>query len=75
MLFTITCVYLCNVTSRGEVDDQEWRFLVTGGIALDNPFPNPASSWLLDKSWGEIVRASNLPGLKGFMDAFSNQVC
>ena len=59
---------------RGEVDDQEWRFLVTGGIALDNPFPNPASSWLSDKSWGEIVRASDLPVFKGFMDDIREKV-
>ena len=53
---------------RNEIDDQEWRFLLTGGVALENPFPNPASSWLQDKSWAEIVRASELPALKGLMD-------
>ena len=44
-----------------------WRFLLTGGVALDNPYPNPAPEWLIDKSWGEIVRASNLANLKGYM--------
>jgi dynein heavy chain, axonemal len=44
-----------------------WRFLLTGGVALDNPHPNPAPEWMSDKSWSEIVRASELPNLKRFM--------
>ncbi|KAH9505438.1 Dynein heavy chain 3, axonemal, partial [Bulinus truncatus] len=61
---------LCIGLARGseEVDDQEWRFLLTGGVALGNPFANPATSWLSDKSWSEIVRASQLPAFKGFME-------
>ncbi|KAK7495478.1 hypothetical protein BaRGS_00013176, partial [Batillaria attramentaria] len=59
---------------RGEVDDQEWRFLLTGGVALENPFPNPAPAWLSDKSWAEIVRCSQLPAFNGFMDQFQKQV-
>ena len=39
---------------RGEVDDSEWVFLLTGGVALDNPYPNPCPEWLQDKNWGEI---------------------
>ena len=53
---------------RGKVDDNVWRFLLTGGVALDNPHPNPAPEWLTDKAWSEIVRASNLPNLKGFRE-------
>nr|XP_014349786.1 PREDICTED: dynein heavy chain 3, axonemal [Latimeria chalumnae] len=53
---------------KGKIDDDEWRFLLTGGVALDNPHPNPAPEWLSDKAWGEIVRASNLKTLSGFMD-------
>ncbi|XP_039631019.1 dynein heavy chain 3, axonemal [Polypterus senegalus] len=53
---------------KGKVDDQVWRFLLTGGVALDNPHPNPAPDWLSDKSWSEIVRASNLPNLRGLME-------
>ncbi|XP_065937642.1 dynein axonemal heavy chain 3 isoform X7 [Magallana gigas] len=54
----------------GEINDRDWRFLLTGGVALENPFPNPAADWLPDKSWGEIVRASDLPPFKGFMEHF-----
>ena len=62
-------VQICfSVCSRGRIDEQVWRFLLTGGVALENPHPNPAPEWLGEKSWGEIVRASNLPNLKGFME-------
>lgn len=46
------------------MDDQVWRFFLTGGVALDNPYPNPCPDWLGDKNWSEIVRASDLPNLK-----------
>jgi len=55
-------------TIRGRVDEDIWRFLLTGGVALENPHPNPAPEWLSDKAWGEIVRASRLSGLKGLME-------
>lgn len=53
---------------KGQIDEQVWRFLLTGGIALDNPYPNPAPEWLSAKSWSEIVRASNLPNLEGLFE-------
>ncbi len=43
-----------------------WRFLLTGGVALENPHPNPFPHWLSEKSWGEVVRASDLPSMKGW---------
>ncbi|KAF3833726.1 hypothetical protein F7725_024930 [Dissostichus mawsoni] len=59
---------------KGQVDDQVWRFLLTGGIALDNPYPNPAPEWLSEKSWSEIVRASNLANLDGFFEHVQDNV-
>ncbi|XP_053132344.1 dynein axonemal heavy chain 3 isoform X3 [Hemicordylus capensis] len=53
---------------KDEIDDEVWRFLLTGGVALDNPYPNPAPEWLTEKSWAEIVRASGLKSLHGLMD-------
>ncbi|XP_076842922.1 dynein axonemal heavy chain 3 [Brachyhypopomus gauderio] len=54
--------------SKGQVNDLVWRFLLTGGIALDNPQPNPAPEWLTEKAWSEVVRASRLPGLDGLFE-------
>eukprot|EP00794_Sanderia_malayensis_P008808 gene8808-9750_t len=57
---------------RNEIDDQTWRFLLTGGVALGNPYPNPCPEWLNEKSWSEIVRATDLPNLKGLKDDLKN---
>lgn len=53
---------------RGELSEEYFRFLITGGISLDDKLPDaPAdSSWLSTKSWGEIVRLSDLPGFTNF---------
>ncbi|KAL5013226.1 hypothetical protein ScPMuIL_007496 [Solemya velum] len=67
---------LCIGIAKGEggIDDREWRFLLTGGVALENPFPNPASKWLSEKSWSELVRCSDLPSFKGFVDHFQKNL-
>ena len=36
---------------------------------MENPFPNPCTEWLSEKAWSEIVRASDLPNLKGLKDS------
>uniref|UniRef100_A0A7M5WS23 Dynein heavy chain 3, axonemal n=2 Tax=Clytia hemisphaerica TaxID=252671 RepID=A0A7M5WS23_9CNID len=54
--------------ARNELDDQIWRFLLTGGVGLDNPYPNPCSSWLNERSWSELVRASGMEQFKGIKD-------
>ena len=53
---------------KKQINEEIWYFLLTGGIALDNPFPNPVSEWLSEKAWAEVVRASALPNLKGLME-------
>ncbi|XP_068702145.1 dynein axonemal heavy chain 3-like [Montipora foliosa] len=58
----------------GKIDEQEWRFLLTGGVALENKFPNPASGWLTDKSWAEIVRCSGLPSFQGILNHFTEHL-
>uniref|UniRef100_A0A3Q2NRV0 Dynein axonemal heavy chain 12 n=1 Tax=Fundulus heteroclitus TaxID=8078 RepID=A0A3Q2NRV0_FUNHE len=57
---TVLCIY-------GEIELSEFMFLLTGGVGLQNTVPNPDPSWLQDKSWDEICRANELPGLQ---DAF-----
>lgn len=60
--------------SRAQIDEDTLNFLLTGGVALENIYPNPAPEWLSDKSWSEIVRASNLKGLGQFKDSFTKNV-
>ena len=68
LLFSfLLCIGL--LKGKGEIEEENWRFLLTGGVALDNPHPNPFPQWLSEKSWGEIVRASNLKSLKGWMNS------
>ncbi|KAK4874901.1 hypothetical protein RN001_014261 [Aquatica leii] len=60
--------------SQNLIDEDTWNFLLTGGVALDNPFPNPGPEWLSDKSWSEIVRASNLKNLGEFKKAVEKNI-
>ncbi|KMQ95743.1 dynein heavy chain axonemal [Lasius niger] len=57
-----------------KLDEDLWVFLLTGGVALDNPYPNPDPSWLSDKSWSEVVRASLLPGLEKLRESFQSNI-
>lgn len=56
---------LCSHRAKKEIDYQEFMFLLTGGVGLQNSLENPDPSWLLDKSWDEICRASDLPAFRG----------
>ncbi|XP_045475837.1 dynein axonemal heavy chain 3 [Harmonia axyridis] len=56
------------------IDEECLAFLLTGGVALDNPYPNPAPEWLSEKSWSEVVRSSNLKGLEGFRDSVQKKI-
>lgn len=47
---------------RGHFYPSHWRFLLTGGIAIDNPYINP-TSWLPTKQWNELC---NLDGIEEF---------
>ncbi|TPX68902.1 hypothetical protein SpCBS45565_g02819 [Spizellomyces sp. 'palustris'] len=57
---------------RGEIDADEWRFLLTGGIGLSaTKTPNPDASWINDKSWSEICRLSTLTAFTDIDKVFS----
>ncbi|KAI8904079.1 dynein heavy chain and region D6 of dynein motor-domain-containing protein [Gorgonomyces haynaldii] len=74
LLFSfILCVGL--LKDAGDIDGDEWLFLLTGGLIIDPKIaPNPAPQWLSEKAWGESVRISNLPTFKGFSTTFVEQL-
>lgn len=69
LLFSL--LLCCNVMmSKKTLTKTEFMFLITGGVGLKNPLPNPASSWLSGKSWDELCRVNEIPGFKGIVDHF-----
>uniref|UniRef100_A0A8C4EEV4 Dynein axonemal heavy chain 12 n=1 Tax=Dicentrarchus labrax TaxID=13489 RepID=A0A8C4EEV4_DICLA len=61
----------CNLLlAKEEIEYTDLMFLLTGGVGLQNTIANPDPTWLQDKSWDEICRASELPGLQGIKEAF-----
>ncbi|KAG7262162.1 hypothetical protein CRUP_003824 [Coryphaenoides rupestris] len=63
---------LCSnlLLAKEEIDYGDLMFLLTGGVGLQNTTANPDPSWLQDRSWDEICRASEQPGLQGIKEAF-----
>lgn len=67
--FLLTARILANTEGSG-FDTQEWRFLLTGGVGLENPHPNPCSGWLDAKCWNELCLLSELPNFVGLREDF-----
>lgn len=57
-----------------EINMEEFRFLLTGGISLGGELPKIPADWLSEKSWGELLRLSDLPAYKGFADHFAKNI-
>uniref|UniRef100_A0A8D3AAF5 Dynein axonemal heavy chain 12 n=1 Tax=Scophthalmus maximus TaxID=52904 RepID=A0A8D3AAF5_SCOMX len=63
---------LCSnlLLAKKEIEYSDFMFLLTGGVGLQEALANPDPSWLQDRSWEEICRANELPGLRGIKEAF-----
>lgn len=57
-----------------EMDQKEFKFLLTGGVALGEPSEDPPATWINPKMWGEINRCADLPGFKGFLTHFKEEI-
>ncbi|KAJ6668326.1 hypothetical protein lerEdw1_015703 [Lerista edwardsae] len=56
----------CNLLmAKKEIDHQEFMFLLTGGVGLKSKYKNPDPSWIQDKTWDEICRASDMHAFTG----------
>ncbi|XP_041984652.1 dynein axonemal heavy chain 12 [Aricia agestis] len=53
--------------AANEMNYDEYIFLITGGIAVENIFKKPID-WLSDKSWDEICRLNDLPNFNGIKE-------
>nr|XP_012154186.1 PREDICTED: dynein heavy chain 12, axonemal isoform X1 [Megachile rotundata] len=58
------------LASENAITKEEIMFFLSGGVELAAAPRNPASSWLPDKSWGEICRSNVLPSFANFQDSF-----
>eukprot|EP00818_Percolomonas_sp_WS_P004771 CAMPEP_0117446884 /NCGR_PEP_ID=MMETSP0759-20121206/6580_1 /TAXON_ID=63605 /ORGANISM="Percolomonas cosmopolitus, Strain WS" /LENGTH=4305 /DNA_ID=CAMNT_0005239183 /DNA_START=148 /DNA_END=13065 /DNA_ORIENTATION=- len=70
LLFSfLMCIAI--MKDAGNIDSEEWRFLLTGGVPVDaSQYKNP-TSWLTDASWSEIVNMTRLESMKDFLEDFS----
>uniref|UniRef100_A0A803SS52 Dynein axonemal heavy chain 7 n=1 Tax=Anolis carolinensis TaxID=28377 RepID=A0A803SS52_ANOCA len=59
--FLLCCNLLIQINkAKKEIELQEFMFLLTGGVGLKSKYKNPDPSWIQDKSWDEICRASDM---------------
>jgi dynein heavy chain len=51
LLFSF-CVAVKILQNRGDIDDAEWRFFISGTSGVRNDAPNPDPEWITAMLWG-----------------------
>ncbi|XP_032996859.1 dynein heavy chain 12, axonemal [Lacerta agilis] len=65
----------CNLLmAKKEIEHQEFMFLLTGGVGLKSKYKNPDPSWIQDKSWDELCRASDMTAFKGLRSHIAEEL-
>lgn len=62
---------------KNDLDNNEARFLMTGGTAVEFSRPNPTgeNGWLSGRSWATIIEVAKvLPSFKGFDTDFETHI-
>ncbi|KAF3425858.1 hypothetical protein E2986_01736 [Frieseomelitta varia] len=67
-------LYSTILISENTITREEMMFFLSGGVALAAIPENPASSWLPDKSWGEICRVHALPSFVDFQSSLAHDL-
>jgi dynein heavy chain len=57
-----------------DAEQNDYRFLLTGGVSLEDPPPKPAD-WVPDRTWGELFRLSKIhERYENFHEKFATQL-
>lgn len=51
---------------RGELENEKYRFFLTGGVSLGEYVPPKNIDWLSKKAWEEAVRLSKFENFENF---------
>ena len=67
-----SCMLACKLMEMAkELNPAEFRFFLTGGVALGDEVPPVPASWVSDKLWGEMNRLDKLPAFAGWVEHFT----
>jgi len=73
MIFSfLLCIKLKQM--EGDADQNEFKFLLTGGVSIGEEIPPKPADWISDNGWAELNRACKLDGFKGYLDQFTANV-
>ncbi|XP_067140193.1 dynein axonemal heavy chain 7 isoform X4 [Centruroides vittatus] len=72
LLFSfLLCINLLKYDDK--INEEEWNFLLSGGISLENVYEKPAE-WIPPTSWDEICNLTTLKTFENFRKSFSSDL-
>jgi len=64
-----SCMLACKLMEMAkELDPIEFRFFLTGGVAIKEDYGDPPADWVSEKMWGEMNRLDKLRAFKGWAE-------